>query len=179
MRRDSVSASAEGDTPPRLIRCRLTAPHPFGANTLRGLSTPPYRAASGAPLRGPSAVFRHGANLESPSEWLVYSRAYRRRNVCAVRAHSACLGDGAAVFPPAPIGCVTFSPRSARLTLSHEMATRPVAQPERVGGDHVDMFGTESRRSAAGRIHGPRAKPTTPVTINHCSRPIGDMQSNS
>ena len=29
---------------------------PAGANALRGLSNPPYRAASGAPLRGPSAA---------------------------------------------------------------------------------------------------------------------------
>ena len=58
----------------RLMRLDSVPPHgtspPVGANALRGLSNPPYRAASGAPLRGPSAVFHHGANLESPSEWL-------------------------------------------------------------------------------------------------------------
>ena len=43
-----------------LIRARPTRPHPCGANTLRGLSNPPYRAASGAPLRGPSAALVGG-----------------------------------------------------------------------------------------------------------------------
>ena len=66
---------------------------------------------------------------------------------------------------PAIPHALPHPPRSARLTLSHEMATRPVAQPERVGGNHVDMFGTESRRNAAGRIHGPRAQPTTFVGV--------------
>ena len=39
---DRESAPPFGGVASPLIRCRLTAPHPCGANTLRGLSTRPY-----------------------------------------------------------------------------------------------------------------------------------------
>ena len=75
-------------------------------------------------------------------------------------------GNGAALPPPAPIGCATFS-RAERHANMEPSRWRLKVSPtrERGGCPPPRLQLTESRRMAAGRIRGRFAYPPRPFTL--------------
>ena len=56
------------------------------------------------------------------------------------------------------------------LYLSHPDGDTKFAQGVSPGSDHVDVFGRESRRVAAGRMSANARLPTALIVTNHCTR---------
>ena len=88
--------------PPRLIRARLTRPHPCGANTIRGLSNLPYgrrqlfhrglTAGRHPTFAGCEPFDMHGAFSYMSGDGLHTYKGSLLRNNAHVPTHPACAG---------------------------------------------------------------------------------------